>query len=152
MGRPDLLTHMTLAPLGVSYSFPEHMFANSYQCEFNLSSILFKFLYPKGCSCESIILNVPFDEVHGWSHSPHGVPRVIFMCLRPVDIFSLKGGISLSFPAYGSRTPNLSQDRFGSMDEAQALEEDKHTKALESLHNVPDPAANATTTWAVLLQ
>ena len=46
MGRLDLLTHMTLAPLGVSNSFLEHVFANSYQCEFNLSSILFKFLLP----------------------------------------------------------------------------------------------------------
>ena len=35
------------------------------------------------------------------------------------------------------------------MDEAQAHEEDNHTKASESLHNVPDPAANATTTWGM---
>ena len=32
------------------------------------------------------------------------------------------------------------------MDEAQAQEEEAHTKASESLHNVPDLVANATTT------
>ena len=82
MGRLDVLTHMTLAPLGVSNSVLEHVFANSYQCEFNLSSILFKFLYPKGCLCESIILDVPLDGVHGCIY-PKGCLALFYVFTFP---------------------------------------------------------------------
>ena len=58
-----MLTHMTLAPIGVSNIFREHMFANSYQCEFVVHTLYY--FYHKGRLCESIILDVPLDGVHG---------------------------------------------------------------------------------------
>ena len=81
-------------------------------------------------------------------HLPLGVPRVN-LCVSFPWPFCAQGRDFIILPRLRLPPTQSVADKFGRMDEAQAREVDNHTKASESLHDAPDPVANATTTWGM---